>query len=119
MIVCRFRNRVLCTAYLYFSKHTARPSVFQGPWSFISSSIAPLEALILVQLAVACEDRVLRVFRVEDVSTKHFNFKRRELARDLVDVAFGAGGDLFVLSKVCPVSSRQAVPTMSPQAVRD
>ena len=43
---------------------------------------------------------MLRVFRVEDVSTKHFNFKRRELARDLVDVAFGTGGDLFVLSKV-------------------
>ncbi len=52
-------------------------------------------------LAVACEDRVLRVFRVEEVTPKHFNFKRRELVRDLVDVAFGAGGDLFVLSKVC------------------
>jgi len=52
------------------------------------------------QLAVACEDRVLRVFKVEDVVTKHFNFKRKELVRDLVDVAFGAGGELFVLSKV-------------------
>lgn len=57
-------------------------------------------SLNVMQLAVACEDRVLRVFRVEDVGTKHFNFKRRELVRDLVDVAFGAGGDLFVLSKV-------------------
>jgi WD40 repeat protein len=52
------------------------------------------------ELAVACEDRVLRVFRIEDVVTKHFTFKRKELVRDLVDVAFGAGGDLFVLSKV-------------------
>ena len=56
-------------------------------------------------MAVACEDRVLRVFRVEDVSTRHFNFKRRELARDLVDVAFGTGGDLFVLSKVCRIAT--------------
>ena len=61
---------------------------------------------------------MLRVFRVEDISTKHFNFKRKELARDLVDVAFGAGGDLFVLSKVCPFSSRQAIPLISVLAFR-
>lgn len=51
-------------------------------------------------LAVACEDRVLRVFSIEDLQAKHFNFKRKELLRDLIDIAFGAGGDLFVLTKV-------------------
>lgn len=52
------------------------------------------------ELAAACEDRVLRVISIKDLHAKHFNFKRKELLRDLVDVAFGAGDDLFVLTKV-------------------
>ena len=53
------------------------------------------------ELAVACEDRVLRVFNMIESDSKQFSFKRKELIRDLVDVAFGAGNELFVLSKVC------------------
>lgn len=51
-------------------------------------------------LAATCEDRVLRVFSVEDLQSKNFSFKRRESLRDLVAVAFGAGHELFVLTKV-------------------
>lgn len=43
---------------------------------------------------------MLRVFCLDDLNSKQFNFKRKELSRELVDVAFGAGRDLFVLSRV-------------------
>ena len=45
---------------------------------------------------------MLRVFKIEDIQSKStFSFKRKEMLRDIVDVAFGAGNDLFVSSRVC------------------
>lgn len=51
-------------------------------------------------VAVACDDRVLRIFSIDDAFSKNFAFKFKALSREPVDVAFGATNDLFVLTKV-------------------
>lgn len=53
-----------------------------------------------LHLATVCQDRVLRIFKLEDVHAKSFGVKRKSLTRDPVDVAFGTATDVFVLVQV-------------------
>ncbi|KAK9819711.1 hypothetical protein WJX72_001552 [[Myrmecia] bisecta] len=47
-------------------------------------------------IATACEDRALRIFKLEDVTSKSIGFRRKNLTRGPVDVGFGASDDELV-----------------------
>lgn len=51
-------------------------------------------------LATACEESTIRVFNLSgDLTSSNINFRRKDVKRGLVDVAFGQAKQLVVLTK--------------------
>ncbi len=49
-------------------------------------------------LATACEDRVIRVFKLTDVRAKNMGFMKHSMTTTPVDVAFGSASNLLAVT---------------------
>lgn len=49
-------------------------------------------------LATACEDRVIRVFKLGDVTAKNMGFMKHNMTTTPVDVAFGSASNLLAVT---------------------
>lgn len=49
-------------------------------------------------LATACEDRVIRVFRLTDIRAKNMGFMKHNMTTTPVDVAFGSAPNLLAVT---------------------
>ena len=49
-------------------------------------------------LATACEDRVIRLFKLTDVTAKNMGFMKHNMTTTPVDVAFGSAPNLLAVT---------------------
>lgn len=49
-------------------------------------------------LATACEDRVVRLFKLDDVAAKNLTFMKHSMTSTPVDVAFGSASNLLAVT---------------------
>ena len=49
-------------------------------------------------LATACEDRVVRLFKLHDVAAKNLTFMKHNMTSTPVDVAFGSAPNLLAVT---------------------
>ena len=77
------------------ARHTSRSMLLQGHTDNVGGLAFSADGSAL---ATACEDRVIRIFKLNDVRAKNMGFMKHNMTTTPVDVAFGSAPNLLAVT---------------------